>query len=292
VVHFDTLGLAQYRPLVRSSGTVLNHHNVESSMMALRALNEPNLLRRQYYSREARKLRQAEQRWCPQFVVNLVVSPQDGQLLSDCAPGIKAKIVPNGVDTDYFTPRPDPGGKTLLFCGGLDWYPNRDAITFFFDTIWPKLTAGINDIEIYVVGRKPPQWLKRLGDTDRRVHVTGFVPDVRPYFRKATAYVCPIRNGGGTRLKILDAFAMGMPLIATPFACSGLSVEKGKHVLFAHTPPEFVYQIERVLSNRSLRNNLGLQARNLVCRLYSWTVISQSLLQAYEVASIALAPPR
>ena len=285
VVHFDTLGLAQYRPAVRSSGTALNHHDIESSMIRRRATNDSNMLRRHYWCREARKLREAEQRWCPRFGLNLVVSREEEQLLKASVSGVETTVVANGVDTDYFSPRRDPGEMTLLFCGGLDLYPNREAMNFFFDAIWPRLTRRLGNVEVCIVGRKPPKRLQRLSAMDDRIDVPGFVEDVRPYFRKATAYVCPMNDGGGTRLKILDALAMGVPLIATSFACSGLSLENEKHVLLAETPDEFVYQIERVLTDAPLRKRLAATGRELVERVYSWSAIGQSLIEAYENAS-------
>ena len=285
VVHFDTLGLAQYRPCVRDSAVVLNHHNVESSMMVRRAINERNMVRRHYWYKQARKLRDEERKWCPRFELNLVVSREEADLLIESMPGLETSVVANGVDTGYFKPRPDPGGRTLLFCGSLDWYPNTEAMKFFFDRVWPKLTRLDRDAEIYVVGANPPNWLRRLSAADRRIHVPGFVEDVRFSFRKATAYVCPIRDGGGTRLKVLDALAMGVPLIATSFACSGLSLEKDRHVLIAEKPEEFVYKIEQVLLNPTLRMGLATAGRKLVECVYSWNVIGQSLIEAYESAS-------
>jgi len=284
-IHFDTLGLAQYRTLASGVGAILNHHNVESSMMAHRAANETRLVHRHYWRLEAQKLRWAEQQYCPQFAINVVVSPEDGESLTNLAPSLETRVVPNGVDTEYFTPRSDPGGRTLLFCGGLDWYPNGEAMVHFFDAIWPKLTRLLPDVRVLVVGRKPPKWLQQLGGLDHRVHVTGFVDDVRPYFREATAYICPIRVGGGTRLKILDALAMGMPLVGTTFACSGISVQHEKHVLLADTPEDFVNQILRVLADPVLRINLATQGRDLVCRDYAWPVIGRNLILAYRDAS-------
>ncbi len=178
VIHFDTLGLAPYRALVSGAGTVLNHHNIESSMMEHRAASETRRVPRQYWRWEANKLLSAERKYCPRFPVNLVVSPEDGETLAGLAPGIETRVVANGVDTEYFTPRVDPGGNTLLFCGGLDWYPNGEAMAYFFDLIWPRLTPLLPKVRIAVVGRNPPKWLTQLGDSDPRVEVTGFVDDV------------------------------------------------------------------------------------------------------------------
>ena len=285
VVHFDTLGLAQYRSFVKTSGAVLNHHNVESSMMSRRAKNGRNIFTSQYFRLESRKILQSERRWCPRFGINIVVSNEEEKVLKDSVPSVETAVVLNGVDIDYFRPRPDPGGRTLLFCGGLNWYPNREAVEFFFDGIWPRLSSRLGNLEVYIVGGTPPKWLQRLSAADDRIHVPGFVEDVRPYFNKATAYVCPITQGGGTRLKILDALAMGVPLIGTPFACSGLSLESEKHVLLAETPDKFVYQIERVLSDGPLRKRLAATGRELVERAYSWSVVGKSLMETYENAS-------
>ena len=287
-VHFDTLGLAPYRTFVSGVGAVLNHHNIESSMMEHRAASETRCVPRQYWRWESSKLLRAERGYCPRFSVNLVVSPQDEEILAGRVPGVETRVVVNGVDTEYFTPRADPGGHTLLFCGGLDWYPNADAMAYFFNQIWPLLARRLAHVRVVVVGRNPPEWLRRLGDSDSRIHVTGFVADVRPYFREATAYICPIRVGGGTRLKILDALAMGVPLVGTTFACSGISVQDGKHVRLADTAESFVDQVLRVLADPVLRANLAAQGRDLVCRHYSWLVARTSLLLAYrEAASLA-----
>jgi len=287
IVHFDTLGLAQFRYLVRNSGTVLNHHDVQSSLVARRATLEPHFLRRQYWNLEAKKLRRAEKNWCCRFDVNLAVSKEDEQLLIDSTPQITSAVVPNGVDTDYFTPRPDPGGQTLLFCGSLDMFPSVDAMNYFFKAIWPALISRQPNIEIFLVGRNPPNWLMQLSAQDHRIHVPGFVDDVRPYFRKATALVSPIRDGGGTRLKILDSAAMGVPVIGTSFASSGLYLEHQKHLLSADTPNDFVRAVEQVLSDKALRERLSNAALEVVNRHYSWGVIGRSLIEAYDAAKRA-----
>lgn len=282
VVHFDTLGLAQYLPLVSNAGSVLNHHNIESSMMEHRASMEPTGLLQKYFRFEARKLRQTEQRYATQVGCNLVVSSDDGYLLRDIAPECKTSVVANGVDTEFFLPREDPGGKSILFCGGLDWYPNSEAMQFFFDEIWPQLVQREPDIRAVIVGRNPPAWLTKLGNNDGRVTVTGFVDDVRPFFREAALYFCPIRAGGGTRLKILDALAMGMPLVGTTFSCSGLRIEGERHVLLADSPTAFVDQVIRALNSESLRLRLAREGRDHVTRNFSWSVVRQQLEITYE----------
>lgn len=284
VVHVDTLGLAPYVSLVPSVGTVLNHHDIESALVQRRAVSDPNALWRMFWSREAANLLSAERRWCPMFHVNLVVSNDEGNLLKPSCQKSDIRVVPNGVDIEYFTPRPDPGGTRLLFCGRLDQLANKGAITFFFKSIWPQLADQVNTIEIDVVGKNPPAWLRELSLRDSRVHVPGFVDDVRPYFQKATIFVCPIMDGGGTRLKILDALAMGMPIVSTTFAASGLDLRDGAHLLLADTPETMIDQIRRLLDSRALREQLTQGAVNVVQQTYSWDKIGHSLVAAYEAA--------
>lgn len=284
VVHVDTLGLAPYVSLVPSVGTVLNHHDIESALVQRRAVSDPNALWRMFWSREAANLLSAERRWCPMFHANLVVSNDEGKLLKPSCPKSDIRVVPNGVDIEYFTPRPDPGGTRLLFCGRLDQLANKGAITFFFKSIWPQLADQVNTIEVDVVGKNPPAWLRELSLRDSRVHVPGFVDDVRPYFQKATIFVCPIMDGGGTRLKILDALAMGMPIVSTTFAASGLDLRDGAHLLLADTPETMIDQIRRLLGNRALREQLAQGAVNVVQQTYSWDKIGHSLVAAYEAA--------
>jgi glycosyltransferase involved in cell wall biosynthesis len=218
--------------------------------------------------------------------VNLVCSADEAALLGDVAPAARTTIVANGVDTRYFAPRHDPGGQTLLFCGSLDMYPNLEAMRYFFDAMWPTLRSRYPGIEMYVVGRQPPDWLELRASSDHRVHVTGFVDDVRPYFEKATISVCPIREGGGTRLKILDSLAMGVPVVGTSFACSGLNLTHDRDVVMADTVEEFIRQIGRLLGSVESRARLAAAGRQLVEREYSWNVVGKNLLKAYEQAHI------
>lgn len=285
VVHTDTLGLASYIPLIPHVGKVLNHHDIQSVLVQRRALSKSSLVWRKFWSYEAAHLLAAERRWCPQFNVNMVVSDDEGHLVRPSCGGSKICVVPNGVDIGYFTPRPDPGGHRLLFCGRLDQLANKGAISYFFDSIWPELSASMKDLQIDVVGKNPPSWLLELSQRDSRVKVPGFVDDVRPYFQKATVFVCPITDGGGTRLKILDALAMGMPVVTTTFAASGLALLDGQHLLMADTSHDFIQKTMRLLSDKILRQLLAGNALGVIRQIYSWETIGQSLVKAYAEAA-------
>ena len=284
VAHVDALGLSQYLPYLGSCRTVLNHHDVESCKIEVRSQTEPNPLLRSYFKLEARKLQAAERRWCPQFGVNIVVSEEEGQVLSRLCQNLTVRVVPNGVDTKYFTPRQDPETQTVLFCGSMDMYPNQEAVDYFVKKVWPLVIAQSPGACLQVVGRRPPEWVVRLQHQDSRIHVTGYVDDVRPYFQQAAVCVCPILSGGGTRLKILDSMAMGVPVVSTTFAASGLSLEHDQHLLFADAPELFADHILRLLSNTELRARLAMAGAERVNKLYSWTVVGRAILDAYELA--------
>ena len=193
-------------------------------------------------------------------------------------------IIPNGVDTEFFSPNknniPDP--YSLVFIGGMSWYPNREAMLFFARQIWPILKKQIPAIKMHVVGESPPQELVELASTDSNYHVYGFVDDVKKYFNEAAIYVCPISDGGGTKLKILDALAMGKPIVAHKIACEGIDVIEGKNVLFAETPDEYVNKIGELINKRDLQLEMGENNRQLILDKYSYRVIGDDLLKLLE----------
>jgi glycosyltransferase involved in cell wall biosynthesis len=166
----------------------------------------------------------------------------------------------------------------------MEMHPNQEAMDRFLKRIWPRLVAQVPDIEFCIVGRNPPSWLEEAGKKDPRVHVTGYVDDVRPFFTRSAVCVCPIVSGGGTRLKILDSLAMGVPVVSTPFAASGLSLEHERHLLLAETDKQFTDETLRLLRNPSLRAELASAGAECVDRRYSWTVVGRTLLDAYEAA--------
>jgi glycosyltransferase involved in cell wall biosynthesis len=191
-------------------------------------------------------------------------------------------VIPNGVDTDYFGRgdiQPSPG--TLVFAGGMNWYPNRDAILYFSREIWPLLKKEFPEISLTVVGAQPPRELLELAERDPKIVATGFVDDVRPYFANAEVYICPMRDGGGTRLKILDTLSMRTALVSTTIGCEGIKVTPETNVLIADTPVEFVTQVKRVFQDPELRKRLGREGRKLVEEKYSWEVIGNTLRAVY-----------
>ena len=241
-------------------------------------------MKRLYLENEARKLENFERSRCPSVDVNLTVSPLDGEGLREIAPGVCVRVVDNGVDVGFFRPTAAPrnGRRGLVFAGGMDWYPNREAMLFFAQKIWPALVEDDPRRTVTIVGREPPPQVL-AASRDSRVTVTGFVDDVRPYLDRAAIYVCPIRDGGGTRLKILDALAMAKPLVATALAVEGLDLQEGTHYLRAEKPAEFVEKIRRLERDGGLRDRLARAGRQLVESRFSWDAIGSKLEAAYRL---------
>lgn len=284
VVHVDTVGLSPYVEDVRGPALVLNHHNIESHMMARRAEREASRLRSFYLKVDSRKLAALERRVCPRVHCNLVVSPLDARRLQGIVGPVETAVVDNGVDVTYFQPRTEPGtGRGLVFVGGMSWYPNREAMEYFVRDIWPLVSESHPDLTAEIVGRHPSPPVVEAG-RDPRLTVTGWVDDVRGHLDSAAIYVCPILDGGGTRLKILDALAMAKPLVATEMAVEGLDLIEGEHYLRAETPEDYRDRIGRLLDDASLRRKLAVEGRRLVEERYSWEAIGAKMRRAYEAA--------
>jgi glycosyltransferase involved in cell wall biosynthesis len=269
LVHLDTVGLYQYAAVFPQTPIVLNHHNVESAMMRSRAGIEDCALRRWYFERQARKLAALERVAATRARVNLVVSDTDAERLQVVAPGCRSHTVTNGVDVRYFRANPNatPAPRSLVFIGGMTWYPNRDAMRFFAQEIWPGLLRVSAEWRATIVGTEPPREVV-----------------ARPWFDAGAIYLCPIRTGGGTRLKILDALAMAKPLVATGFAVEGLRLVENEHYLRAETAAEFVCQLERLATDSGLRGQLSRNARKLVEERYAWGIVGEALELAYQRA--------
>jgi len=282
IMHIDTISLAEYCEGIQTIPIILNHHNIESHMMRRRVQYEPNLPKRAYYFIEASKLRRYEENNCKRFSANLVVSEIDKNRLKDISPSSEVEIIENGVDIQYFTPASHIVKNKVIFAGGLRIYTNKDAVLYFCAQIWPLVKKEVKDLKFTVIGRDPPNRLTRMARRDRSIELLGYVDDVRPHVGESMIYVCPIRDGGGTRVKVLDALAMGKAVVSTRIGCEGINVTHGKNVLIADTPEEFTTQIVRLYKDADFRQYIGKEGRKLVEDEYCWHRIGQKLTEIYE----------
>jgi glycosyltransferase involved in cell wall biosynthesis len=289
IVHIDTIALAPYAKHCGVVPTVLAHHNIESRLMQRRGEYEDGALRRWYVHREAAKLRRFEARVCSRFLSNITVSEKDADELRQISPEAVAVAIPNGVDTDYFTPRHEDESATLIFTGGMNMFANRDGVDWFLDSVWPVVKKHAPATRFVAIGQRPSEKLKRLSGQDGEVEAPGFVADVRPHVARAAVYVVPLRVGGGTRLKVLDAMAQGKAIVSTSLGAEGIDVQDGEHLLIADEAELFAARIVELLRDPARRRSLGGAARACVENNYSWSLLGKRLATVYECAIAARA---
>jgi glycosyltransferase involved in cell wall biosynthesis len=270
LVHVDLLPLSCYLDEFPDIPKILVNHNVESLRLYRWFKNEKNLLRKFYLGTQYKKLRRYEVHSMAKYDACVVVSEQDKAILREMGVQSKIFVVPNGTDTEFFKPlgtRVDQNAVTWV--GHMDVHTNRDAALYLYREIYPQLSKRLGSVKMVFVGTSPPKEILEASKRDGNVMITGFVEDIRPYLAKAAVFVVPIRIGSGTRLKILDAMAMGKAIVSTSVGCEGLNVSHGENILIADSPWDFADQVVRVLHDESLRRGLEQNARALALE-YDW----------------------
>jgi sugar transferase (PEP-CTERM/EpsH1 system associated) len=261
---------------------VIFTHNVEAEIWRRHAETKPGLARLLYRTQYARMLRY-EGRALARFDGVLVVSDADRRTFARLYPDAIRRdvhVVSTGVDTAFFSPAPSAGGgRGLVFTGSMDWLPNEDAVAYFCREILSRIRADEPTATLTIVGRAPTPAVKRLA-ADHGVTVTGRVDDVRPYMRDATVYVVPLRVGGGTRLKIFEAMAMGKAVVSTTVGAEGLPVNDGEHLLVSDEPHLFARAVVRLFRDVERRRAIETAARKLVVERYDWSAVAGELEQA------------
>ena len=281
VVHLDTIGLVPFAQSCGSVPIVLAHHNIESQLMQRRAEREGGLLQRHYVRMQARRLRRYEAQECGKFALNITVSAADATLLAEICPGVRTVVVPNGVDTEYFQPRWGSETPALIFTGGMNMFANRDAVEWFLGSVWPIVKARVPGVRFYAVGQRPSPRVLEVAARDPAVEAPGHVPDVRPWVEKAAIYVVPMRVGGGTRLKVVDAMAQGKAIVSTTLGAEGIDGQDGVHFVLADNPEAFAGRVMELLAEPERRRRLGEAARLRAESTYAWHALGARLGDAY-----------
>lgn len=279
LVHVDSLDLARYLPACRGVPVVCVHHDIESALLRRRATVERSAWRSAYFRYQARCMEEVERWWCARMALNVTVSERDRERVARLAPGSRIAVVPNGVDTGEFHPD-GAGGTGVAFVGGTNPFPNLDALEFFAADVLPHLRAAGQQGPVRWIGRASPEqrqdYASRYG-----IELTGYVADVRPMLRAAACHIVPLRVGGGTRLKILNSWAMGKAVVSTSIGCEGLATADGENILIRDDPKDFARAILAVLEDGALRRRLGERGRATAERLYGWEAIGQKMIETY-----------
>ena len=278
LAYADSLDLSRWFDRLGEVPLVCNHHDAQSVLLARRAALEPNPIHRWYLHHQSELMAREERTWCGRVALNAVVSEVDRSHLIRQAPGAAVIVVPNGVDLAYY--RPSSGEESgVLFVGASTWAPNRDAMNYFAEAILPELRHRQPGVAV--------RWVGRISSDDavalkpHRIESAGHVPDTRPWLAAAACCIAPIRIGGGTRIKILEAWAMGKAVVSTSIGCEGLAARDDDNLLIRDEPASFAEAIDQVLRDPALRGRLGEAGRQTVERHYGWTAIGRAMNDAY-----------
>lgn len=260
-------------------------HNIESELMSRYASTARNPAKKLAARRTANLIERAEDRFLALCDRHLVVSERERDVLLHRSPTARIDVIPNGVDVRSFdgaAPRGSEGKSTLLFVGSMDYHANIDAVMWFAQSVWPGISRKHPGLRFFIVGRNPPEAVRALACDS--ILVTGSVADVKPFYRDAVATVVPLRVGGGTRLKILEAMAAGVPVVSTSLGAEGIEAEPGKHLIIADTGEQLSSALTHLLSDAGLQNEIACAGRALVASKYDWNLLGDELFALHRRA--------
>lgn len=283
IVQLESIHLAGYLPAIRGAANppkaiVCDWHNIESEVLRRYADASRSLPHRVYARHAARKLEGFERRFIGECDLHIAVSNRDRDTLHKYSAGARVAVIENGVDTTQFADAAGGSAKQyrILFVGAMDYHANIEGATFFARDVWPRVRTAVPDAVFTIVGRNPSPDVRALA-VGERVEVTGTVADVRPYYREALVAIVPLRVGGGTRLKILEAMAAGVPVVSTALGAEGLAAEPGTHFLLADNPEAITQAILELGRNPAQTERLIAAGRDLVRRQYDWAALGDEL---------------
>ena len=259
--------------------TVLFQHNVEAKIWERHADVARDPLRRAYMTRQWRRMLKFEASECRRFDHVVAVSDSDAKIMRDEYGVPSVTYVATGVDTDYFAPSKECRSESeIVFVGTMDWMPNDDGVQWFISEVLPLVRNAISGVQLTIAGRRPSATLARLAARAGGVEVTGTVPDVRPYLARAALSIVPLRIGGGTRLKIYEAMAMGTPVVSTTIGAEGLPVRHAEHLLIADSPQDQADAIVQLLRDRVHAAEIAATALAYVRQNCSWTAVAKQFI--------------
>ena len=269
------------------SGCVLFQHNVESAIWKRHAEHAGSPQRRFYFRSQARRMERYESAVCRAVRRIISVSPADTQTMQRQYGVERIDDIPTGVDVGYFgRPTNPPLMSDMVFVGAMDWLANIDAALWFMREVFPLVRAVRPHATVTFAGRNPSPEIRALKDRAAGVHVTGTVPDVRPYLWGASVSIVPLRIGGGTRLKIYEAMAAGVPVVSTQVGAEGLAVTDGRDIHLANDAESFARKVLQLLSSPCERHARADAARELVAGQFSWESVTDRFEKILE-ASVA-----
>lgn len=283
-VHSDQLWMAQYARQARQAGSktgpllVLDEHNACFQIVQRLAVGEGNRLKQWILQGEARKVQAYEARCLAQFDRVVTVTQEDRRILEGLASGAPPassprtafETIPICVDPQQVRPaQPTSGSKNVLHLGTMFWPPNAEGVLWFARKVWPQVQAQIPQATFTIVGKNPPEAVRALAASGK-IEVTGFVQDPQPYLDQAAVFIVPLFSGSGMRVKILDAWSWGLPIVSTSIGAEGLEFRNGENILIADSAQEFAQAVLRLLQDEPLAARLRQNGRDWVSQVYDW----------------------
>ncbi len=259
---------------------LLNKHDITHVILRRYLAHEQSPAKSAYGWAEYRKLRRWEARVSSHVVQVLACSEEDRAILERLCPNARVAVVPNSIDVSKYAPQGADDGRTILYFGAMDWYPNQDAVEFFMSAIFPELQEVLPELRFRIAGRCPSKRFRKGYAGVPGVEITGTVQDVSSEIARATVCVVPLRIGSGTRLKILEAAAMAKPIVSTHIGAEGLDFVNGEEILLADEPRQFARAVTDLLADPARRRAMGLAARRRVEARYSFPVLRAALREA------------
>lgn len=277
VAVFDFAHSAVLLPEERGVPLVMFTHNVEAEIFARHVNVAKNVVKRALWRGQHRKMIDFERESLAQFDAVVAVSERDkGKFEEQYGVGNVATI-PTGVDAEHLEFAPPGDDARIVFCGSMDWLPNVDGVEYFLTEVWPLISKRVPNASMSVVGRTPPKALvAKASAASDKWSFTGYVDDIRPHVSGASAFVIPLRVGGGTRIKAFEAMALGCPVVSTTIGVEGLPLEPGEHYLRADTAAETAAAVASLLENRDLRRRLAVTARSYIEANFSFRVAART----------------
>ena len=288
--HYDSIVcdfLASAPNLADLSQSVLFQHNVETTIWQRHVEQADSALKRIFFRMQASKMEAYERKICRAVKHVIAVSEIDAARMRSAFEIETVSSVRTGTDVEYFAPPDNPAHRSdLVFCGSMDWLPNVDAVQYFLSEILPLIRKRIPDATFTVAGRSPDPKLVKAVEGLEGVVLTGRVDDMRPYLWGSKVSIVPIRIGGGTRLKIYECMAAGVPVVSTTIGAEGLRYAGGKDILIADEPEKFADACIRLLSDAPFRRSVAAEALDRAQRELSWAAVSrefEAILEANKI---------
>lgn len=278
LVYIHSPFLMIYLPLFRNIPSVFNSIDCLSAWLEEQACLEKNFFKKIHLKREAIKTKKAEKEVLSFAHRIIVTTPEDRDFLLKQNPSLLIKVVPNGVDLDYFKPQKTKLAKAIVFSGVMNYPPNSQAVIYFYHKIWPYLKKNIPDLLWYIVGSSPSRAVKKLSRKDKNIIVTGHVEDIREYLLKAKVFISPLVSGRGIKNKILEAMALGKAIVASSKSMEGILAKPFRDFILASNPADFFRAILKLLKDEEKRDYLGQNARKFVEENFDW----KKILPKYE----------